>query len=194
MKISDTYHSAFRDETFGLGELEAFSSGSSEVFRHSVCDGVREEFRRCDCIYVEPAWQCGYRVFQERAGSKSPDFAAYLHSIRRVVEELKKPTFLVGGKHMRGRLAPHTAGEVELNGFSALLMVWNAELPAAKTVADVQRILASRYACVLDFCCGYGDHLRQFKSFVACDINKKCVYCVATNYMGYKDAATDPIR
>jgi hypothetical protein len=190
VKIPYTYHSALRAERVGLGGTEYFSDGKSVVFRHDICDGTREEFLSCDCIYVEPAWRSGYETFQRRAGVKGKTFDEYIAAIKDVVAALNKPTFLVGGKHMLRALEPESAQPIRLYRFDAQLLLWNS--PAAgtmtpmKTTLDLQRWLG-RYARVLDFCCGYGEHLRQFKTFVACDINKKCVTRVARDVMWCAD-------
>lgn len=187
MKIPENYHSAFQEEPKGLGELDYFSSDKGTVLWHDIHNGIREEFRACDCVYVEPAWQKGYQTFQDRAGVKSPSFAEYLGAIQRAIVELGKPAFVVGGKHMLRRWTPDDTAPIRMNGFDALLMAWNEQAPVGvKNVLQLQTVLTSKYDKVLDFCCGYGKHLTQFKSFVGADFNKKCVYYIAHNYLGYK--------
>lgn len=186
MKIPPVYHSAFRDETPGLPELDYFSAGGSTVFRHDITHGMREEFKECDCVYVEPAWQRGYMTFQERVGrvGAAPSHKQYLASIRRVIEELGKPAYLVGGKHMLSTLQPTHCVETKLHNLPALLMLWNAPAMPPAPLSVMQKTVAQRHRKVLDFCCGYGQHLTQFTAFVACDINGKCVYHIAHNYLG----------
>jgi len=185
MRLPTVYHSAFREDGAELGELEYFSDGKSVVKFHDINEPTPPEFADCDCIYVEPAWRRGFETFKRRAGAAG-NFNEYLDSIQRIVTEVRKPAFVVGGRHMQRRLRPEIVRKVQLNGFSALLMTWNAQAPRIDSALDLQRELACCYPRVLDFCCGYGAHLPLFRSFVASDVNKRCVYYVATNYMGYE--------
>ena len=55
----------------------------------------------------------------------------------------------------------------------------------------IMRSLAIRFNYVGDFCAGYGNTCRIFKehgkSFIASDINPKCVYYIAKTLMNYED-------
>lgn len=191
MKIPEIYHSALKDELDVGRELDYFSNGDSHVFSHNINDGLLPIFKESDCIYSELAWRNGYELFQIRAGNdaKKVTFKQYLLNVENIIEKLQKPTFIIGGKHMLKTLDPPNHSEIKLNGFKAMLMMWNTDSISAPTVEILLSCLRDYYNFKkpLDFCAGYGEHLSKFKSFIGCDINKKCIYFMAKNYLGYND-------
>lgn len=186
MKIPNVYHSAFKEEFTDLSKLDYYEKNNSYVFKHDLNDGVHELFSKCDCIYSEPAWQNGYELFIERADEKSLTYKDYLKSIESVIIELKNPSFIVGGKHMLRYITPHNHINIRFNGFNAILMFWFSNIIEVKNNKELLDILSKTYYTVLDFSCGYGEHLLKFDNFIGCDINDKCIYYIAKNYMGYE--------
>lgn len=187
MKTPDIYHSAFKEEIKGLKELYYFKNNNSIVLQHDLNNGINEIFKNCDCIYSEPAWKNGYELFLKRSNKDSKSYKEYLKSIENVISDLKKPTFLIGGKHMLKYINPTNIVDIRFNGFYAILMIWFSDKIEVKTNYDVIEVLINNYKNVLDFSCGYGNHLKNFKNFIASDINPKCVYYIAKNLMNYKE-------
>ncbi len=186
MKIPKIYHSALSQELDVKKELDRFTDGNSIVFAHDINKGITKDFLDCDCVYSELAWNKGYESFQKRAGKE--DFLSYkdyLLNIQKILIDLNKPSYIIGGKHMLKTINPHHYSTIILNGFEAVLMVWNTGIILSKNTNELLKELSFKYNKVLDFCVGYGNHLSMFKSFVASDINKKCVYFVAKSQLGY---------
>lgn len=186
------YHSALKDDLKIDGELDYYESGSSVVLYHDLTTGIHPAFRFADVIYSEPSWKDGYEKFQDRAGSSGDKsyygFFAYLSSIKGVIQELKIPTYLIIGKHMQRRLNPDHTMNIMLHTYKSVLGVWNAEPIEVKTNQDVLKFISEKYSCAIDFSCGYGNvavaMLKQNKQFVCSDVNKRCIYYIATKIMG----------
>ena len=185
MKIPKIYHSAFKEDYKNLEELEYYENNGSIVFKHDINNGISNLFFNCDCIYSEPAWKNGYKLFISRANEESLSYESYLKSIENNILTIKKPAFLIGGKHMIKYIKPHINYDIYFNGFYAQLLCWFYDKLDFKTNIDVLNYLKENFNTVLDFSCGYGNHLNGFKRFIASDINSKCVYYVAKNYMNY---------
>lgn len=192
--VKAPYHSALKDDLKIEGELDYYESNGSVVLCYDLTTGIHPSFRSADVIYSEPSWKDGYEKFQDRAGSLSDKsyygFLAYIDSIKKVIEELKIPAYIIMGKHMQKRLNPDHVMDIMLHSYKSVLGVWNAELPEVKTNQDVLKFISEKYFCALDFSCGYGNTavamLGQGKQFICSDINKKCVYYIATEIMGRK--------
>jgi hypothetical protein len=192
--LKEIYHSALRDDLKIAGELDCYETGGSIVFRHDITHGMHPNyFKQADAIYSEPAWKDGYTKFLDRAGAKSgaADFRQYLSGMRQVILTLGKPTYVVLGRHMLRHLQPDHVVDIKLHGYKCLLGVWHAEPPAGpKTNNDAVSFVADQYRKVLDFSCGYGNVARAMKEhgkqFICSDINRRCVYYVATEVMGYE--------
>jgi hypothetical protein len=186
------YHSALKDDLKIDGELDHYESGGSIVFCRDLTAGTHPTFRSADVIYSEPSWKDGYKKFQARAGSLSDGsyygFLTYIENIKKVIEELKIPSYLIMSKHMQKRLNPDFVMDVVLHSYKSVLGVWNAELPEVKTNQDVLKLISEKYSCALDFSCGYGNTAKAMlgrgKQFICSDVNKKCVFYVATELMG----------
>ncbi len=181
MKLPENYHSAHGEEKPNLKDLDFYESNGSIVFKHDLNNGIPDIFHKCDCIYSEPAWQSGYKLFKKRANTKDFEYIDYMNSIQKTVTELKVPTFIVGGKHMLRYLTPDHFIDIRFNGFYALLLQWNTELIEVKNNIKILDYLSDKYDTVLDFSCGYGKHLLNFNKFIASDVNGKCVHEVAKN-------------
>jgi hypothetical protein len=204
MLKGEIYHSALRPDLPLTEELSYYESNGSVVFQHDISKGIiSPHYKNVDCIYSEPAWRAGYEVFKKRSGSiVSSTFEDYLGAIKKFVETLNKPTFLVIGKHMLKALAPNEGYyEIKLHKWNALLGLWNIvgeEFDALNKIMcggqiqnnkDVMNYVIGRYNIIGDFSCGYGNlvsyAVMNNKKFVCSDLNAKCVCYVAKNYMGY---------
>lgn len=186
MKIPDNYHSAFSAAKSDLQELDAFERGGKLVFQHDIKNGVHPTFYDCDFVYTEPAWKRGYEPFQKRANVEMSTHDEYLESIKSIIVELQKPTIVIGGLHMLKILSPLYYTPIQLHQMDSIAMFWNMHPITTKKTFDLLDILTVRHGTMLDFSCGYGSHLHRFNNFICSDINKKCVYYVAKNYMGYE--------
>lgn len=181
------YHSALQEELSNLKELDSYQNNGNTVFQYDINNGYNNIFDKADCIYIEPAWRDGYYKFAKRAGVFNAEFNDYLDNIREVIVKFNKPSFVVMGKHMIKRLAPDYTIQIKLHGYGCYVGVYNSNINGEfKTNYDFMEYISTKFNKVLDFCCGYGNTLKYFKSFIACDINKKCVYCVAKEYMRYE--------
>lgn len=184
------YHSSLREDLKDLKELDFYSSDSGTVFCHNLEDGMTDMFRLCDAIYSEPSWVYGYKIFGARAGKNDGIYKKYLAGMKSVLDELKKPAFIVMGKQAVKVLNPDWVKEIQFIGGnhkigeSAMLMVFNHEAIDAENTHDVQRFVCDRFNTILDFNCGYGSICQGAKRFICSDINRKCVYYVANKYLG----------
>jgi hypothetical protein len=190
--MNHTYHSALHED-LALPELSFFESNGSMVFQHDLTASIPEIFKTADAIYSEPSWQAGYEIFQDRARAGNSTFKGYLEAIKSLIKSLNKPTFMVIGKHMLKALEPSGYTNIKLNKWDAILGLWNEDwvVPTSiKTNLDVIDFVVSRYSIIGDFSCGYGNvaagAIKKGKKFVCSDLNAKCVYYVAKNYMGYE--------
>lgn len=191
--MKEIYHSALKDGLAIAGKLDSYETDGSIVFCHDISIGMHPNyFKQADAIYSEPAWKDGYMKFLDRAGAKSgaADFQQYLSGMRRVILKLNKPAYIVLGRHMLRHLHPDHIIDIKLHGYKCLLGIWHTDPPVGlKTNNDAVSFMADRYQKVLDFSCGYGNVARAMKTrgkhFICSDINRKCVYYVATAVMGF---------
>ena len=189
-KWAEAYHSALQEPLKVLGELDFYESKGSVVVCHDISKGLNPYYRDVDAIYSEPAWRDGYEKFMQRAGVGNGSYSEYLRGILRVIQELSIPAYVVIGKHMVSILKPPKVIDVKLRGYQCLLGVWYGEDPGKiETNKDVLEFIGRTYERVLDFSAGYGNvakvMLSHGKKFVCSDINRKCVYYIAKNLMGY---------
>jgi hypothetical protein len=193
------YHSALQDD-LDLPELSFYESAGSTVFQHDLTAEIPEIFRTVDVIYSEPAWRAGYEVFQERSKPTTVStFKVYLEAIKKFIATLNKPTFMIIGKHMLKALMPNDGYyEIMLNKWEAILGLWNIDEVTFDALNmegglinnnNVIDFVVTRYNIIGDFSCGYGNvaasAVKNGKKFVCSDLNAKCVYYIAKNYMGY---------
>ena len=183
------YHSMLINEKEDLKNLDFYYLGGNTVIQHDLTEGTLPIFKKADVIYSEPAWQRGYELFKNRAQIKDSQntFKKYLLSIKEAIEELKKPSFIVSGKHMLKTLSPDHVTEIDLHGYKSYLSIWNHKPMSFKDNFACMDKLSEEFPCVLDFSCGYGITAEYFNSWVLSDINKKCVYYVAKKFMNYED-------
>ena len=67
MKLPENYHSAHGEEKSNLKDLFFYRNNDSVVLKHDLNNEMPDVFSNCDCIYSEPAWQSGYKLFKKRA-------------------------------------------------------------------------------------------------------------------------------
>ena len=183
------YHSVYFRE-LELGELSYFDNNGSIAMQHDISFDIPDEFRNAQCIYSEPAWHYGYDEFRKRAGLDESSYDFYLSNILRIIYELNIPSFIVMGKRMAKKLRPEKLGDVYLHSYKSIQGCWNCEPINCSNNFDLASKVANRFDNILDFSCGYGIIARELykknKKFICSDINKKCVYYIANNFMGYE--------
>lgn len=188
----DLYHSALDKELAVEGELSFYQQGKSYAFVHDMTAGTHELFHEANAIYSEPSWQKGYKIFLQRAGAEESAYIDYLRSIRSTIEELGVPAILATGKHALSILEPDWARPAQLHKFKTgcLIAGFNISDPGSGSANDALRFLVQNYGIVADFSCGYGNlakvAVEEGQPFIASDINPKCIYTVAVNYMDYQ--------
>jgi hypothetical protein len=185
MKIAKNYHSALVDEISNLKELDYYQNEKSFAISHNITDGILFEYYKADVIYSEPAWRSGYNLFSSRANSKNNNYNLYLESMLKCIKELKKPSFIITGKHAINKLNPDFVTEIKLHEYSSLLAIWNYEEIKFKNNSEAIEFISKKFNTVLDFNCGYGNAISKFNNFIASDVNKKCIYYIAKNFMNY---------
>ena len=187
MKLPKNYHSAHGNENNNLKDINYYENNGCVTLKHDLNNEIPKIFKKCDCIYSEPAWRTGYKLFKKRANVKNFEYKDYMNSIQKVINELNVPTFIIGGKHMLKYLKPNHILNIKFNGvFYAMLLQWNTELIEVNDNLEIIDYLSNKYNTVLDFSCGYGQHLLKFNNFIASDFNGKCIYQVAKS-IGYED-------
>lgn len=164
------------------------------VLQHDISKGMSEDFKKCDCIYSEPAWQAGYEKFVEKSGVECLTYNDYLRNIKETVRSLGKPAFIMMGKQMVKRLDPDFTIEIglcEYDGGKCFIGVYNAEIKEGyeiKTNHEMMDYVVENYNNILDFSCGYGSVVKRAyesgKKFIASDICLDCIGYIAENYLG----------
>ena len=202
-KKSEIYHSSLKSiQPLTIeNALESFAAEGCNVLKHDVCSshGLPKVYERCDVLYSEPAWRAGYQTFQDRAEAKPTTYLDYVQAINRIVKSTTAPLWLIIGSHIiRKIVEPHRKLKVSIHGYDTNLLGWNDEedYGSFETNYDFVRLLAQKYDCVGDFCCGYGNTGRLFqeagKKFVLSDLNGKCVYYVAKELLDYNGPGNNP--
>lgn len=213
LSLKNLYHTALKEppklefsEEF-VFEDEYITDDKSVSFRHNIAEGMTGRlsffvqniyYHRPTVIYSEPAWNHGYQIFCERAGLEyhDGDYEKYLTGIKRVIDILSIPTYLIIGKKMSKILEPEDAWPISLRGTPALVAVWNIkQLKEPRSVlygmknTDVIEYVVDNYDCILDFCCGFGNIIepafKKGKRVICSDINADCIHYIGHRFMGY---------
>lgn len=150
---------------------------------------MHEAFKSCDCVYSGIAWQYGYKIFNENANNIPNEYSEYCMNINKLIEELKVPAFITGGKNHKRYFPNAKMYDIDLNNSGARipnchLFVWNYDnydISITKTT-DLVNKLAQEFHKVLDFSCGFGEHLMKFEDFVGCDIDRDCLTYLSILY------------
>lgn len=181
------YHSALKDELDVDGELSYFENNGNIVFEWDITQGVHKLFYNADALYCEPSWQHGYQKFLDRAGQGgNSTFPQYLSALKAIISELSIPSYVILGKHMLKFFNPYGMTDINIHGYGALVGVWNVETPKVIDTAELVKLVCGNFEIVLDPCCGYGMVVQYAKKFICSDINRKCIYYVAKEFMGYE--------
>lgn len=203
----EAYHSALKKlkgrDIDVEGKLEGgYTNGNSSTKTWDVLEAliappsisVPQEFNKADVIYTEPAWRHGYEKFNEKVGKEAGSYKEYLKAILNVISQLDVPAYIIGSQYMVTKMNPDDIHKVrmELHDVEAYVMLWNGAdfVPRHEiyTRLDAIHYVAENYDCLLDFSCGYGGTAKVAQehdtNFICTDINPKCTYYVATEFLG----------
>ena len=183
-----TYHSA-HTEPADSDKLDYFTCPSGVALVHDVMAGALPlEYADCDVLYAEPPWQRGFEQFNTRAGvDDARTYRAFLTAVGDIVQSVTIPAVLITGAHA----VPHlpAAGHqfaTQLYEHSAIALCYRFEQPPdAPRTNELLAQLATRFRCVGDFCCGYGNTAQAFvkarRKFVCSDFDPRCVGYIAAH-------------
>lgn len=185
------YHTAlsYGHEHSEVSSIERVEFTDGVALRHDIWRDLPADFDACDVIYAEPPWPIGYQVFNERANVTAPPWSAFQvrladHAAERLAAGVG--TILLGGK-LALRYHPNATKvqPVTLNHDRVNLICYGVETEGATTI-DVMNDVASRFACIGDYCCGYGRTItivrRHAKRFVMSDHNGQCIGYIAKEF------------
>lgn len=154
------------------------------IFNHNMCDiETPSEFELADVMYAEISWEHGFDKFREKYPFEGT-YKDYIFNMAILIKELNIPAFIPCGKSAFNKLNQIVGngtllGDYKLRSTGSLLAVFNVDNPQeyenVKTVEELFELLKDQYDCVLDVSSGYGQHLLQFKQFIATDINNYCL-------------------
>jgi len=204
------YHTALKESVLAekhTGESNFETHPKGLMIKNDIIrSGLPAEFDSCDVLYSDPPWPHGWHIFNKRAGVNGTTYQQLCDAITKIIKQ-GKPTYLCLGKSLLGKLPePKITRDVILNGDKIILAIWNdnAWLNAAEqhrlgigfqetlSTRDVCIMLASRYKCIGDFACGYGESVRNFldgggarHKFVASDYNGNCISVMSQEMLKY---------
>jgi hypothetical protein len=174
-----------------LGHTVLFENDRGVIFRNDVSQEPIDDkltlMRRANCVCSIVAWQHGYPIFAARAGvQQTGSHRDYVMGIRRLVETLKLPAYIVTSKRDAKAMEPDVIRPITLFNEPAVLAEWmppDTFTALSERGEDLAAELATRYRAVLDPCCGYGGILRPFRYFVGADIDTKCLNYIEREIM-----------
>lgn len=181
------YNSALKNNTQylrGYPITNRFVINDNIGFRRNlVVEGYHENFDLSDCFYCEPPYPSGLKIFDERSGERTKsysDFCTQFANFWDVVGD--RPKFAVASKQLLKSLSkPDFQVQMRLNANIETLSCWNAEAPNNLTSNQVCYYLGTKYNCLGDPTCGYGNSVisfikaRKTNTFVASDYDGRCI-------------------
>ena len=186
MAASEPYNSALAVSAWpgrdALSETRFAETGRGMVFAHDVCEPLADELfarieAQADCVYSEIPWPAGGAAFYRRAGCDVRPHGDMVLAVKaRIVDPLRKPSFIIASKRDARFLAADAVQPCALNGRPAYLAIVNAEPPPpCPTTRELLAWLGRRYRSVYDFSCGFGGSLKHFAYAIGSDIDQKCL-------------------
>jgi hypothetical protein len=143
-----------------------------------------ESYSSVDVLFAALPWPTGWKVFEERAGAVSGErsYAGFIRSVVEMTQATSLPAFYVTAKPSL-KWFPSSWWRFPVGLFGSTVdLVGTEPLPGAEgemKITDFIAVLAKRFDCVGDFCCGYGQTGRIFaecgKTFVMSDYNDECI-------------------
>lgn len=167
-----------------------WTGGGNSAFVWNAANAGRlpAAFNSCDILYADLPWRKGYADYLSRADVRYGSWARLMQRTAGRIAAWTKPAVLVTGAHAR-RYLPPAAQELPVRmpvagRQAAVAYVYGAAFSVDWDGTDeLVAYLAARFGRVGDFCAGYGWAPRAFVraggSFVASDVNPKCVGYIA---------------
>ena len=181
-----SYHTALGNQS-QPGEAMTFYAGRRGiVFQADLSDGIPIPMYEADVWYSDLPWQAGYKKFADRAGiAPRMSFQELMGFIGGLIANSGMPSVMVTGKHAVKHLRPSAVSKATLNGSDAVACLWGIEQwNGTRDAQAILQLLADKYECVGDFCCGYGrsglEFSRASKRYVMSDLSPYCVGQVAS--------------
>lgn len=184
--IVEPYHSALRPP------VEFSESVSVEVALGSafcwdfVEMGIPDHYAPADVFYVETPWAGGMKEFERRAGRQElRPYRMFTEALTRAITDVHpRPVIIVASRSIVKHLPKSDAViQTILNGDRCVALCYRVKPHNPKCwragTCYILSELASRFDCVGDFCCGYGNTGKAFasagKRFILSDMNPKCI-------------------
>lgn len=162
------------------------------AFLHNIENEYHEFYQDVDILYSEPAWAHGYNLFMNKSKFKSSNFYNYVKNICKFIVKSKKPAVIICGKKdsaLYKKLLPFTSQEIILKIHNCKSVALFFKLQPNIIFQDNEEILeylSTKYNCVGDFCCGYGNTADAFyskgKNFVVSDVIPECIAYIKNKY------------
>lgn len=162
-----------------------YTNGVVTALQHDInSKAVPREFFLADAVYVEMSWRAGYKKFVEGSVAEGSTFKEYCRSIKRVVEELGIPAFVITNRNFLKDLQPDRTEEIIYDVYDSddICAVWNYDGEIPKHSDEISEWLCSKYEIVLDFCCGYGRLADYGTKCILADINYGCIQDIKEHY------------
>lgn len=179
------YHSAlYKYKKFTPETL--IEKDGSVAFQHDIFEGLHTHYSRCDILYIEPPWQAGFDMFENRVKKKS-EYRTYhrlMQQIALIASSVKIPIVIVTGKHAHKYFYNPTSTFPTTyipHNNECMICTYRIAIPTAhaSSTTNIIKYLSGQYNCVGDFMCGYGKtaymFYKQGKQFVASDYNAECI-------------------
>ncbi len=183
------YHGAHRKPVTAPA-MEQWKGYGCTAFVHDVMASsvFPAEYNPCDVMVADLPWRNGYDAFNRRAGIvDGRTYATFMERVAEITESALSPLYLVTGRHALPMLpTPDAVLPMRLNGDDAVAIGYRPGKEANGRYGITQEflcVLAQRYDCLGDFCCGYGRTarfaLRSGKRAVVSDLNPRCIGYIA---------------
>ena len=179
------YHSFKNDEIMLWDKLEKFTRDDSVGFVHDITEGLTDLHKEADIIYSEPSWLDGYAEFANRGTIKVGNYKAYLRAFNEIIAFGVPVVLIIGKHHLKTLPQPSSLLNVTMNGSNETAYGWGLDIAESKSKSTDQLIkwLSSKFDCVADPCCGYGNTGLIFrengKRFIMSDISSKLIAYIA---------------
>lgn len=190
------FHSALFNEEYDKNDITECEYDGDRAVTVDIVNDVDKLYSISgyDVIYIETAWEKGYETFANRAKSNSR-YRDYIYRINDIIRINKCPIIILSGKRTRWLIESNDKILVEysIHKYMAVAYLWNIDrnfFSECNTNIDIINKLADKYNVVWDFCAGYGNTARIFKSkgkhFISSDSNSRCITYIANEIMGVK--------
>ena len=170
-----------RDTNFRelLESLDFIEFDGNILIRCSVENLPLEYAKKADVVYTELAWTPGFKFFHSEAESEPTlTHKEYVIQSDLLVKKIGIPGYVVCQpsvvKYMKNA---ENVQDIELTAhkYVTKIVLYNGAYTIEKSTKSLIKSLATQHKCALDFSCGYGTSLLNFRNFVGADIDGKCL-------------------